>query len=134
MGYITDGLTFNVLGEANRRRLPQFRNAHGDIAHENNDGSDWSLNDWYTAMIGEAGEAGNILKKVRRGDFSLHEARAELSDELADVATYLEILADQCGINLGHAIISKFNVVSKRNGCNVYIRPDGSDYFLENPE
>ncbi len=131
MGHMTDGLTFNVLREANTRRLPQFKNAKGERAHEKEDGSDWSLNDWLTAVTGELGEAANLLKKVRRGDFPLSEVREEIGNELADVATYLDILANQCEINLGNAIINKFNVVSDRVGSNIYIRGDGSDYWIK---
>ncbi len=130
MSYMTDGLTFNVLREANIRRMPQFKNAKGEPAHEKEDGSDWSLNDWLTAVTGELGEAANILKKVRRGDFTIDQARPELADELADVATYLDILANQCGINLGQATIGKFNKVSYKVGSNIFIRSDGSDYWI----
>ena len=41
MGYMTDGLSFNVLRAANTRRMPQFKNAKGEPAHEKEDGSDW---------------------------------------------------------------------------------------------
>lgn len=134
MGYMTDGLTFNVLREANKRRMPQFKNAKGEPAHEKEDGSDWSLNDWLTAVTGELGEAANVLKKVRRGDFTLNQAMPELADELADVATYLDILANQCGIDLGKAIIEKFNRVSGKVDSNIFIRADGSDYWIDADE
>ncbi len=127
MGYLTDGLTFNTLRGGNIARIPQFRNARGLLAH-NKTGSDWSLNDWYTAMIGEAGEAGNLLKKVRRGDFTLLEAQEELAKEFADIVIYLDILANQCEINLGEAVMSKFNEVSQRNGCTIYL--DAEDWHI----
>ena len=122
----TDGLTFNALRWANNARLPQFKNAKGEYAHSKDDGSDWSLNDWYTAVMGEAGELGNLLKKVRRGDFTLEEVHGEISDELADVATYLDILAKQCGIDLGQAIVTKFNRVSLRVDSTVFLSHDNS--------
>lgn len=131
MGYMTDGLTLNVLREANVARIPQFKNAKGEPAHEKEDGSDWSLNDWLTAVVGELGEAANLLKKIRRGDFTIDQARPELADELADVLTYLDILASQCGINLGKATIDKFNRVSQKVSSNIFIRPDGSDYWID---
>ena len=130
MGYLTDGLTFNTLRGGNTARLPQFKNAKGEPAHSEPDGSDWSLNDWYTAVSGELGELGNVLKKVRRGDLSLDEARPELSKELADVVTYLDLLAKQCGVDLGEATIAKFNEVSERVGSNVRIGAD--DWRYEN--
>jgi len=125
MSYENKGLTFAVLREANNRRLPQFKNAKGEPAHSEADGSDWSLNDWLTAVTGELGEAANLLKKIRRGDFTLDEMRPHLAKEFADVVTYLDILAKQCGIDLGSATISKFNAVSDRVGSDVYIASNG---------
>jgi NTP pyrophosphatase (non-canonical NTP hydrolase) len=131
MGYLTDGLTFNVLRDANRQRLPTFRNAKGEISHPaDKDGhnDNWSLTDWCTAVTGELGEAANIIKKIRRGDFSLEDARAELAKELADVQTYLDLLAMAAGVDLGKATIAKFNEVSERVDSNILIREDGSDW------
>jgi len=121
MGYLTDGLTFNTLRGANLARLPQFKNKKGDPAHSEPDGSDWSLGDWCTAVTGELGEAANLIKKVKRGDLTLDEAREDISKELADVQTYLDILAFRCGIDLGKATMDKFNEVSKRVGSTVRI-------------
>lgn len=128
MGHMTDGLTFNVLREANMKRLPQFKNKKGEPAHSMPDGSDWTLGEWANAVTGELGEASNIIKKVRRGDLSLEEAKQDLADELADVATHLDILAFRAGINLGAAIIDKFNRVSERVGSSIRITEDGSDW------
>lgn len=127
MGYMTNGLTFNTLREANKARLPQFKNSKGERAHSADDGSDWSLGEWCTAVTGELGEAANIIKKVKRGDLSLDEARQSLADEFADVVTYLDILANQCGIDLGKATMAKFNQVSKRVKSNVRI--DADDWY-----
>jgi len=120
MGYLTNGLSFNTLREANTARLPQFKNAKGEPAHSEPDGSDWSLNDWMTAVAGEVGEAANMLKKVKRGDLTLEEARPDIAKEFADIVTYLDILAKQAGINLGDAVVSKFNEVSKKIDSTVY--------------
>lgn len=128
MGYMTDGLTFNVLRQANAARLPQFKNAKGEQAHFSEDGSDWSLSDWMCAVAGELGEAANILKKVRRGDLSLEEARPALAKEYADVVTYLDILARLSGINLGTATVEKFNEISDRVGSTVKLVNGGSDW------
>jgi len=85
---------------------------------------DWTLSDWSNALAGEAGEACNIIKKVRRGDFisTTHlnvEARGLLADELADVFIYLNLLAARAGIDLGAAIVKKFNEVSDKKGSEV---------------
>jgi NTP pyrophosphatase (non-canonical NTP hydrolase) len=130
MGYMTNGLTFNTLRAANKHRLPQFKDAQGRIAHSQ-DGSDWSNAEWLQAMTGEVGELANVLKKVRRGDFTQQDKQQEIADELADIATYLDILAYRLGVDLGHAVINKFNRVSQRVGASTRIRSDGSDYYIE---
>ena len=122
-------LSFDVLRAANTARLPTFKNAKGELSHPVRDGhnDNWSLNDWCTAVTGELGEAANILKKIRRGDFTLEEARIELAKELADVQIYLDLLALAAGINLGQATVDKFNEVSVRVGSIIGIYYDGSD-------
>ena len=112
---------FKTLRLANEIRLPLFKNRKGEPAHANPDGSDWSLNDWYTALMGEAGELGSILKQVRRGDLTLDEARESIGKEIADVVTYLDILAKQCDLDLGAVTVSKFNEVSRRIDVDVFI-------------
>ncbi len=118
-------LRFVDLRQANMKRIPQFRNSLGNIAHPNPDGSDWSLNDWMTAVCGEVGELANELKKIRRGDCTLEEVKKKVSDEIADIAIYLDILAFQCGIELDTAVISKFNEVSLKRHCNVFLDEAG---------
>lgn len=126
MSYMTDGLTFNALREANLMRLPEFKNAKGETAHSESDGSDWCLAQWSNAVLGELGEAANIIKKVERGDFTLEEARERLADEFADVVTYLDILAYRAGVDLGQATMKKFNDVSQRVGSRVWVDADGA--------
>lgn len=125
MGYGTDGLTFNILREANLARLPLFKNKHGELAHSKADGSDWSPAQWLQAVVGELGEYANVRKKFDRGDISLDEFRTYAADELADVQTYLDILAFQVGVDLGFATMDKWNRVSERVGCNLYVDADG---------
>jgi NTP pyrophosphatase (non-canonical NTP hydrolase) len=105
--------------EANVKRLPHFKNAKGEPAHTEEDGSDWSLSDWSNALAGEVGEAANIIKKIRRGDVSLEEIRGELGKEFADILAYLVLLAYQAGVDLEDAAIEKWNDVSERVGYSV---------------
>lgn len=119
-------LTYRQLRDANTKRLPLFKNRRGEPAHSMADGSDWSLGDWVCAVTGELGETANLIKKVQRNDVSLDEARSELAKELADVACYLDILAFRCGVDLGVAVASKFNEVSRRVGCEVFL-PEAID-------
>ena len=114
-------LTFLSLHEANKIRLPLFRNSKGVVAHSKADGSDWTLLEWAGALCGEAGELANLLKKVRRGDKTLDEARADIGKELADNVIYLDIIAQQCGIDLGAAVTQKFNETSTKTGVAVYL-------------
>ena len=141
MGYLTDGLTFNTLRQANKARLPTFKNAKGERAHSTDDGSDWSPAQWLQALVGEVGEFANLRKKYERGDITSEQYAVEAAKELADIQIYLDILATRCldtkdsahptGINLGRATIDKFNEVSKRVGSHIAIRDDGSDYCFD---
>lgn len=124
MGYLTDGLTFRTLRSACKARAKRWLKKNGEPLDP------WTPSEWLEALIGELGEFANLHKKVRRGDFTLEEALPELRKELADVQTYLTILADQFDIDLGAATIEKFNEVSVRIGNPVRIRADGSDWRL----
>lgn len=117
-------ISFNTLRTANTLRLPQFKNCHGAPAHSQPDGSDWSRADWLEAVTGELGEYANMSKKYRRGDITHEEFMASAKRELADVVTYLDILAMQLGINLGDAVREKFNEISSRVRSTIYIRED----------
>lgn len=138
MGYLTNGLTFNTLRAANKARLPTFKNAKGEPAHSTDDGSDWSSAQWLQALVGEVGEFANLRKKYERGDITPEQYAVEAAKELADIQTYLDILATRCldtkdfvhptGVDLGRATIDKFNEVSARVGSPIRIRDDGSDW------
>lgn len=49
-----------------------------------------------------------------------------LADELADVVIYLDILAAQLGIDLGEAVMKKWNKTSEKVGVPMYI--DAEDW------
>lgn len=90
------------------------------------DGEAWTLGDWGNAMAGEAGEACNVIKKIRRietgtaiarvNEQELEPLRAKLAKELADVVIYADLIAAQIGVSLGDAISEKFNEVSEQYG------------------
>lgn len=54
------------------------------------------------ALAGEVGEVANIIKKIERGshDFKDAKVRYDLNMEVADVFTYLVLLAGQLGVDL----------------------------------
>lgn len=120
----TAALSFDTLREANVKRLPTFKNAHGLPAHSEPDGSDWSDAQWLEAVVGEVGEYANIHKKYVRGDITRLDFLDRAERELADIVTYLDILAFRLGIDLGIATRMKFNEVSERVGSPVYIVGD----------
>jgi len=116
------GLTFNALRAANGARCPMFKNAKGETQHS---GRDWSPNDWAVATGGEMGEAMNVLKKVRRGDMTMTEARPKLAQEFADVVIYLDMLANGCGVDLGSAVMETFNAKSRQLELPLFITETG---------
>jgi NTP pyrophosphatase (non-canonical NTP hydrolase) len=91
----------------------------------------WSPSDWLTAVTGELGELASLLKMRNRERDGLpgnkfSPTQKQIADELADVATYLDLLAEVLGVNLGRAVAEKFNEVSERVGFPDRIPvPDG---------
>lgn len=124
-----------TLAELRRQNVSRLQRWHGA-----DDG--WSLADWSNAMCGEAGEAANVVKKIRRtesvlwdkqkypgdeasahaklADMPADEARValieNLANELADVICYADLLAHHAGIDLATAVSAKFNRVSEAQG------------------
>lgn len=58
-------------------------------------------------IAGEVGELANVVKKVRRGDRQLDEARPAIVDETADILIYVVKLANQLGFRLDDAFREK---------------------------
>ena len=126
-------IDFESLRYANLLRLPGFKNAHGEPAHTMPDGSDWQLSAWSNAVGGEVGEmvealtrlliahghAANRIKKVERGDLTVEEARQALAQEFADVVIYLDLLAYRAGVDLGRAVVEKWNATSEKIGSPI---------------
>lgn len=110
-------LAFSTLRHANLARLPEFKNAQGQPAHEQPDGSDWTLLEWAGAAAGEVGEAANVAKKIRRGDYAdEREGVRAMGDEIADAVIYLDILAARAGLDLGTIVVEKWNRTSEKIG------------------
>lgn len=116
-------LTFARMSLTNRARCDRW--------HHEDEYEPWSGSDWACAMCGEAGEAANIVKKLRRHEtrramgpsMSLEHPAGDrdrllykLGEELADTILYADLLAAHYGINLPAALINKFNIVSERQG------------------
>jgi NTP pyrophosphatase (non-canonical NTP hydrolase) len=112
ISHLVGGLSFRVLRCANNDRAKQSYSC-----------GDWTPNDWMTALAGEVGEAANFLKKVRRGDCTMDDARKNIANELADVQTYLDLLASACGIDLEKAVCDKWDAVAKKVHSPIRIGP-----------
>jgi NTP pyrophosphatase (non-canonical NTP hydrolase) len=86
----------------------------------------WTRSDWAVAMVGEAGEACNFIKKLNRlrdglvgnrgEDADAELLRKKLGKEIADVVIYCDLMAQAEGLDLSTLIAEKFNEVSVRNG------------------
>jgi len=111
-------LSFAALRRVNLPRCRRWN--HGMRLHE----FAWSAGDWALAMVGEAGELANQVKKLRRiecgvpstRDPSREELLSLIADEMGDVVSYLDLLAAYLGIDLASAVAGKFNSVSEREG------------------
>lgn len=88
----------------------------------NHDLNDWTLSDWCTAVLGELGEAANIIKKMNRirdgirNKESKDQLETMLMDEIADTFIYLDLLAQAAGFSLNDAVIAKWNAKSNEIG------------------
>jgi NTP pyrophosphatase (non-canonical NTP hydrolase) len=88
----------------------------------------WSLSDWFTAVVGELGEAANVAKKLNRvrdgipgNTESTAELRAKLACEIADTFIYLDLLAQSAGIDLSAVVPEVFNAKSAQLGCPIRV-------------
>lgn len=109
-------LTFHDFAVLNRRRCESARGFNHKL-------SDWSLSDWFTATLGELGEAANIGKKLNRVRDGIpgnketpDELHAALQEEVADVFIYLDLLAQSQGFSLEEAVRAKFQKTSAKIG------------------
>lgn len=124
-------LTFEELHRVNAARCSRWHgegwDQHDTLLGERVARDHWSGADWSNAMQGEAGEAGNVVKKLRRLELGLWGNRKpgdgerealvnKLALELADTLIYADLTATYYGIDLAAAVIAKFNAVSIEAG------------------
>ena len=109
-------MTFGQFTEANRERCESPQGFNHPL-------SGWSASDWMTALVGEVGEAANIVKKLNRvrdsvpgNKVSADELRAMLRKELGDVFVYLDLMAQSLGFSIADAAAEVFNTKSKEIG------------------
>lgn len=112
-------LTFRTVSQTNAERAGRW---HHGFPGSGKDG--WTGADWSNAMAGEAGEACNVVKKLRRIETGIQQASAvtrdellaKLATEIGDTFMYLDLLAQHYGLNLAHCVVNTFNRVSEREG------------------
>lgn len=113
MGYMTDGMSFNVLRDANRNRQTEWPgNDKADIAFR------------AIEVAGEAGEVSEAIKKFLRAERGIKGSTATKEDvaaEMGDLLVSLDLLADSLGIDLGEAVRAKFNATSEKYGMRTYL-------------
>lgn len=83
----------------------------------------WSFSDWFMAFAGEAGEAANVAKKIKRyidnipgNKESREELEKKLALELGDAACYLDLLAQSAGLDIDACREASFQSKSKEIG------------------
>lgn len=114
-------MNISEFSEANRRRSE----APNGFCHPLDS---WSISDWFTAVMGELGEAANIAKKLNRvrdgiigNEETPEELQAKLAQELADTFIYLDLLAQRAGIDLESAVVATFNTKSSKIGYSEFL-------------
>lgn len=75
------------------------------------------------AVVGELGEAANVLKKLNRtrdgipgNKETVEQLRQKFAHELADAYVYLDLLCQACGIDLETAVNEVFEAKSAQIG------------------
>lgn len=85
---------------------------------------DWSLSDWFVALLGELGEAANAVKKLNRIRDGIPNTKgeteqsllSEIADELADTDIYLDLVYQRLGLNRTECVLRKFNDTTTKRG------------------
>ncbi len=118
---ISDPCLLKALQLANRQRTKDAFNIPV---------KDWAASQYGNALAGEVGELCNLIKKLERDGPRVaqgeaypmsDEQRKALADEASDVLTYLDLLCQRLGFDLGDALAHKWNEVSQRRGYFVRI-------------
>lgn len=117
-------LTFAAFSAANLRRCEAPDAFHHAI-------ESWSLSDWFVAVIGELGEAANVVKKLNRvrdgipgNKEGIVELRAKFRREVGDAGVYLDLIAQSQGFLLGDAMAEAFDAKSAEIGYPERLSPE----------
>lgn len=109
-------MTFGQFSEANRARCESPRGFNHQL-------TGWSTSDWMTALVGEVGEAANVVKKLNRyrdgvpgNKQTEQELRDQLRKELGDVFVHLDLMSQALGFGIADAAVEVFNAKSREIG------------------
>jgi NTP pyrophosphatase (non-canonical NTP hydrolase) len=109
-------MTFGEFSDANRDRCESTQGFNHPL-------NGWSASDWMTALVGELGEAANVIKKLNRcrdgipgNKASEAVLRDQLRKELGDTFVYLDLLCQSLGFNIADAATEVFNSKSAEIG------------------
>jgi NTP pyrophosphatase (non-canonical NTP hydrolase) len=119
----------NILEYLRKTNLSRVEKWHPGFPYD----EEWTIADWANAMQGESGEAGNVVKKIRRIDSNFNARPSErnramlihdLGYEIADIILYCDLLAAKVGIDLWPYIVEKFNKTSEEYGWEERLKYD----------
>lgn len=105
-------ISFAGLRAANVPRVRCF-------GHELNE---WTESQWSNAIAGEVGELCNMTKKRSRAPGANERVGKttptveDIANECADIVIYTDLMAASVGVDLGAAVLAKFNAVSAKLG------------------
>ena len=109
-------MDLQAFSEANRTRCESPEGFNQPIVS-------WSMNDWFTAAMGELGEAANVAKKLRRSEDGIKGNKEpdsvllmKLAEEIGDTLIYLDLLAQRAGLDLSYCVMTSFNNKSAEIG------------------
>lgn len=112
-------MTFGQFSQANRQRCEAQNGFNHPL-------EGWTSSEWFTAVVGEMGEAGNVIKKLNRcrdgipgNKLSESELRDQLRRELGDVFIYLDLMCQSLGFSVADAATEVFNSKSVEIGYPV---------------
>ncbi|MDN5091058.1 MazG nucleotide pyrophosphohydrolase domain-containing protein [Aliarcobacter butzleri] len=105
-------MTLNEIKEFQKKFDLQFK-GNIEFYEDINENNIESLEHLIVCMLGEFGEFSNLVKKVKRGDFSLNETREQINEEFIDMFVYLIKIANQLEINIEDEYFRKMS----KNEC-----------------
>lgn len=110
------GLTFAEFAAANLERCQSSNGFNHRL-------ESWSTSDWFTAIMGELGEAANVAKKLNRvrdgipgNKETVEDLKTKLRKEIGDVFIYLDLTAQALGFTIEAATVEVFDAKSAEIG------------------